>query len=439
MATRTLTDAFAKSEKAKPREKNGKLCTADYWDSKTRGFGLRVTAADARSWNVLYRVHGAQRRITLGDAKIMSLGEARDLAVRVKLDARKGIDAAAEERKKRDAAMAAKRAIGGDTFAALCDRYLAEYASRKRSGGQDESLIRRVLKPAWGDRKQTDISRQDAIDLLSRIKRRGTGHVANPHGAPVMANRVRALVSKIFGWAFDEGIIGADPTASLPKRHNDEDGRTRRLSEDEIRKFWTALDSKGAKIAGIFRLALLTAQRCSEVMRLPWSEINFDKREWTLPAARSKNKREHLVPLAPRALEILKELRDSNNGSAYVFPSRRSVRGSKPLTSVTMWIRRLQDELKFSEPWQFRDLRRTAATGMGEARVPKFIVARVLNHSDRSVTSRYDLYDYADEKRDALERWDKRLGEILRLETPKADASEISSPSRRSEIQLAAF
>src|SRR5260370_36246012 len=107
----------------------------------------------------------------------------------------------------------------------------------------------------WTHRKIADIEKRDVIAVLDKIVARG---------APVQANRVRSVLSKLFVFAAERDVLKNSPMALMPKR-DPEVPRERKLSDDELRRLWVALDVQPKKIAAAFKLALLTAMRRSEV------------------------------------------------------------------------------------------------------------------------------------------------------------------------------
>ena len=116
----------------------------------------------------------------------------------------------------------------------------------------------------------------------------------------------------------------------------------------------------------------------------------------------------HRIPLTGTALAILNRRKDSAGDSLYVFPGNR-------VKQSLRYIGKRHAEITKACGFTFqpRDLRRTGGTWVASTGVGRFIVARLLGHADRAITSVYDKYSYDDEKRGALERWDFRLKEII--------------------------
>jgi len=369
---------------------------ADWFDTLVPGLALRVGAAAARtetkSWSLHYRNKaGKQRRFTLGRYPTVGLAKARAEARRKLVEVHDGGDPA-ESRVRWRAA---------DTFAQLCETYMERHArAHKKSWREDDRLIRRELLPVLGGLKAAEVRRRDAIALLDAI-------VSRP--APVLANRVKALIHKIFVFAISRDVVDANPVSGIA-RPASEKARERVLTDDEIRTLWTTLDAESFKIRLLFKLLLLTAQRRNEVAGMPWSELDLDRGLWTLPGERAKNGRMHLVPLVGEALRLLREWREIQPEDAdYVFPGGKNGQPLGDLKKPLGRIRRVS-----GVNFRPHDLRRTAATRLSELGVPRAVTAKLLNHIEPGVTAQiYDRHSYDAEKRAALLKWDHRLHTLV--------------------------
>jgi integrase len=195
----------------------------------------------------------------------------------------------------------------------------------------------------------------------------------------------------------------------MVKRVAPERQRDRVLSEDEIRGLWKALDKEDAVIAAVFRLRLLTAQRGGEVLGANWAEMDLPTGWWTIPAERSKNGLAHRVPLSPQAVKVLKSLRSLTGDSPWVFPSPK--KESASIAHAQKAIERIVE--RSGVDFRGHDLRRTAASLMVGAGVPRLVVSKILNHVETGVTAVYDRHSYDLEKRAALDFWGKRLEAII--------------------------
>jgi integrase len=385
MPRQKLTDAFLRHAKP-PAE-----AQVEYWDTLTPGFGLRVSYGGRKAFVVLTRINGKLHRFTLGAYPKKGLAEARDDAERILKDAAKGVSPNEREVEERRKAQANKR----NTFAAVAEEFMADHAKNLRTRDQMQRQINVDLLPGWGHRPITSITRGEVKSLVREKAR----------SAPIAANRLLALVGKIFAWALDEEIIQASPAVRL-KRPAEERERERSLTDDEIQKLWPAFTALGYPFGPALKFLLATGQRRGEVAGMKWTEL--DGEGWNIPGARSKSKQGHRVPLSSLARQILEE---TPRLGEYVFVSPR---GAHPLDGWDYAKRRAESYLRTPiEPWRIHDLRRTMATQVRSLGVDRLVVSKLLNHAEAGVTKTYDRYAADPEKAAAMERWSDRLREII--------------------------
>lgn len=297
MATE-LTDKFAKSVVPTDRNK------IHYCDQIT-GFGLRVTPAGAKAFVLNYRNRsGRERRYTIGQFPGISVAAARKRAGELKNEIREGRDPLQEIETERTA----------PTIADLCQRFINEHLPKKRPSTQLEykSAIELAILPAWRHRKVADISFTDVDTLHRRITEKGTRRGRH---APYKANRVASVLSKMFAFAIRWQWRTDNPTRGLER--NTESKRRRYLSAEELSALLAALaerdnaprGSGSDRASDIVRLLLLTGARRGEVLSARWGQFNLRRGTWTKPAATTKQKLEHSVPLSAPARKLLAEIR----------------------------------------------------------------------------------------------------------------------------------
>ena len=375
----------------------------EYWDADTPGLGLRISDRGRRTWTLMYRVKGRQRRMTLGTYPSLSLADARKQARDHLRDVAHGKDPAAHKKAERHA----------ETFADLAELYLEKHARpKKRSWETDRRMIQHDLNPAFGHWKISDIRRRDVIALMDKIASRG---------APIMANRTLEVLRMICNFAITREIIEHNPCIGAPKP-GVETQREKVLNENEIRAVWRALDAEPPEIGALFRLRLLTAQRGGEVLRLRWPDLDFDAAWWTIPGEFSKNGKAHRVPLTEPTLKILRNLQSLATDLCWVFP------GSKrdgPIANIWKFGDRVRRRSKVN--FVPHDLRRTAASYMTSMGISRLVVGKILNHAEPGITAVYDRYSYDREKRQALETWASRLKEIVSRELAASNVLSLSA------------
>ena len=380
------------------------------------GLILECAPDGGRAWYARYQVgrgrDGRKLRyhrlgsFNEGEPDHLTLGQAKDKATALQVDAKRdGKDSFAEAR------AAARMHSAPGTFDELVRLWIERHGKQhKRSWKRDEDLHDRLIAPRLGARAAKDITRQDVSAALDDI------------GAKVglvQANRVQSVISACFSWALDEGHVLTHPAFRLRKRGK-ETVRDRHLSEVELRAFWKGLSTLPPAIADALRLLILTGQRRSEVGGMQLGELDLGAGlVWTLPPDRTKNKLAHAVPLTPAAIETVQRNVERRRGP-FIFPSRLT--NPKPVEGSTLSARfaDLMRELKIDGA-RLHDLRHTVKTGLARLGVPDNVSDRVTNQvtgQRARVGSRYDHHTYSDEKRRALELWEKRLLEIVEGRPP---------------------
>jgi integrase len=364
----------------------------EYVDQKVPGLALRVTPNGAESWTVRYRHRGRLRRLTLGDLAVVSLADARARGRDALHNASKGEDPAGDKQTGRRA----------ETVGELAELYLAKWAKpRKRSWKADDNLLRNRVLPQWRSRAIIDIGRHDVRLLVEAIAE---------GGAPVVANRVAALCSKLFAFALDRDLIKASPAVRIPRPAR-ETARDRVLTEEEIRSLWASFDALDPPMAAFYKLRLVTAQRGGEVVAMRWQDVDLHGGWWTIPAADAKNNLTHRVPLNATALKILQGLKKTAHKDAvFVLAAHHRAKGGGARG------KRQQSEAArtFTVPdFRGHDLRRTAASMMASGGISRLTTSKILNPVERTVTAVYDRHSYDAEKAAALRWWNAKLASIL--------------------------
>jgi integrase len=362
---------------------------AFFWDDDVTGLAVRLRSGGAKpSWVFQYRSGHRSRRMTLGAVSALSAAAARDRAIQLYAQVRRGEDPASEKAKVATAI--------GETFLAAADIYLKRQAERLRARSLIE--VRRHLliqaKPLHS-LPLAAIDRRAVSTLLSRL--------ADTAG-PVAANRVGSSIAAMLGFFVREGWTDINAAASINKRT--ETPRSRVLTDDELRKIWAGTSGTDQHSA-IVRLLLLTGARREEIGGLRWSEIDLGKALVTLPPARTKNAREHIIPLSALALSILEAQprrdRDHVFGEGPTHGYRGYSQGKFELDSRAPIA-----------PWVLHDLRRTVSTGLnGELGVQPHIVEAVLGHHQGGIASIYNRASYLREMTQALALWGEHIAAIV--------------------------
>ena len=397
MPRKKLTDLFV-AKVAAPTQ--GRV---EYFDATFPALALRVTDSGHKSWSLFYRAHGRLRRYTIGPYPAFDPAAARRAASTALHKVQAGGDPAEEKRARR---LAPKPAA--DDFASVAREYLERQVKRNTAAStyrETMRIIEQDVIPEWGKRSIHSIAKRDVIALID-------AKVAT--GAEVQANRVLARLRTLFGWAVEKDRIGVNPCEGL-RPPTKEKARDRVLSDAEVRAFWTATGELGWPFGPLFRLLLLTAQRRDEVATLEWAEIDLERRVWSLPREKAKNDQGHDVHLSQQVIDILAALPHVDGGLVFSTNGRTAVSGfSRAKERLDGLMTTVLGEP--AEPWILHDLRRTAATGMAGLKIAPHVVDRVLNHTSgtiRGVARVYNRFEYADERKAALEAWGRSVNTIV--------------------------
>lgn len=383
-----LTDRFCHNAKAG----GGRV---DYFDEKTRGLCFRVAPSGIKSFSLHFTApNGKRARLTLGRYPRLTLAHARSVAIEALGRAHKGED---------------PRLNAAGTLHELAGIYYAEHVRPKlRSAKAVERRLNKNVLPFIGGIALTDLHKRDINRVLTSIRERGH---------PTEAARVFEDVRAMLRWAVARGDLDFNPADGM-RRPVTPEPRDRVLSDDEVKTLWEVLPTalpRSKSIQRIVKLCLLTAQRVGEVSGMCRSELDLDAHIWTIPGSRTKNKHTHVVPLSIAAVAVIAECL----GEDYLFPDEIG-QGPLPGHAVAKSLRLAQERFGLAQ-WTAHDLRRTAVTNMAKLGVSPIVLGHVINHvsvTKAGVTlSVYSQYDYAKEKRQALDLWAAHLEAIVRGES----------------------
>jgi integrase len=344
------------------------------WDQSLVGFGARRQRKHIH-YLLRYRLNGHQRFHSIGRHGTFTPDTARTEAQRLLGLIAQRVDPASE------------RVRPADTFGAELERYL----ERKRSVLRPRSMVEVVRHLSVQCKslhrlKLAEIDRRTIALCLADIEQRS---------GPVARNRVRSSLSAFFAFAIREGLIDVNPTSGTGKA-TEQLSRNRVLTRAELAAVLNALDA--GPFSEIVRLLVLTGQRRSEIGSLRWTEVDFERGLIVLPPERSKNHRQHELPMSTQVRAVLERQPRKNE---FVF-------GGK----FTSWARAKADldrRLNGVAPFTIHDIRHSAATMMADRLdVLPHIVEAVLNHHSghrAGVAGIYQRAKYQDQMRAALQTW----------------------------------
>ncbi len=357
------------------------------FDEAMPGFGVRIRAGKKthRTFIVQFKIGAKHRRITLGNVAKVPLENARK-------EARKIFGRVANGEDPQNDKVEARRAAP-HTLKATIAKYLEARAKAMRPRSHDETS--RHLEKHWQPLHGFTLSSIGRANVAAQV-----AAIAKARG-PVAANRSRASLSAMFRWAIGEGLCEENPVAGTNRQ--DENGpRERALTDAEAAAVWLAV-SDDDDYGRLVRLILLTGCRRTELGGLKWSEIDVDGRTITVPAERTKNNQQHVLPLSDPTLAILEAI-PRREGRDRVFGI-----GGFGFCNWSKCKTELDKLVALKEPWTLHDLRRTVRTGLGKLGVQLHIAEAVLNHLPPKLIRTYDRNTYAAENKAALDLWASNL------------------------------
>ncbi|WP_198031221.1 site-specific integrase [Bradyrhizobium sp. th.b2] len=459
MAKRTTLTAAA-VEKLKPGKERREVA-----DAGAPGLRLVIqpSPSGSKSWAMRFRrPNGKSAKLTLGpldlsgkeaadEPKIgdpLTLAAARALAADISRQRQRSLDVVAEHKTAKQRRRIEVQERSSNTFAGAAQDFIKGHKVRKSGAkprrwretarllgfaypmdGGDPTFIKGGLAKRWGDKPIADIDAHDIYSTIDEARHKGVPGLErrNEGVSDARGRKMADALSVMFGWLHDHRKITANPTLGS-YRPPPPAARKRVLNvkmdvrrADELRWFWAACegDEIGEKFGAVFRLLLLTGCRLNEIARATRDELSDDSATLRLPGSRTKNRLPYDVPLPPLAREILKHAKRQTN-SEFLF----STTGHSPISGFSKIKKRLDEAMaaeaakeggKFVS-WRLHDLRRTCATGMAGLKVPPHIVEACLNHisgAKSGVAGTYNVEEYMEEKRAALERWASHVAGVI--------------------------
>jgi integrase len=334
---------------------------------------LLVTPTGSKLWRMAYRLDGKERTLSFGRYPTVSLRDARD-----RRDAAKALIAAGKDPSQQKKAEKVARAISNaTTFAGIADEYLEKLRQEARAPSTIDKVVwlLSLVKPKLGGRPISDIKAPEILGVLKSVEGRGNLETAK---------RLRGTIGAIFRYAIATARAEIDPTAALKGAIRAPRVKHRAAITDPqaLGELLRAIDGFAGQPATVAALKLLPLvfTRPGELRAAEWSEFDLEKAVWTVPASRTKMRREHHVPLSPQALAILAWLQPITGHGRLVFPGARTAQRPISENTLNAALRRLgytQDEVTS------HGFRATASTLLNES--GKFLadaIERALAHQD---------------------------------------------------------
>ena len=386
--TKTAVERLRYTREAKMIEGKPAYPHQILWDGNLPGFGVRVYPSGKRSFVLFFRAGGRQHMMSLGQFGPLTVEQARAKAKRHLAEVIEGGSPLAARR----------REAQGKTVKELCAAYLDRHARvHKKSFRDDEGRMARHVVPALGGLKVANVTRADIAKL----------HLKIGQAAPYEANRVLALLRKMFGLAKEWGFLpeaanNPAQTIGLFK----EKKRERWASAKEMPAIFQAIEAeRNPFIRCALFLYLLTGARKGELLRAKWHDVDWARSELRFPD--TKTDRSHQVPLSQEALKQLQQL-PRFEGNPHVFPGHKK---GRPLVNIEKPWARIRQAAGVAD-LRLHDLRRTVSSWLAQSGHSLHLIGRVLNHTNTSTTAIYARFD-DQHVRDALDSHGQAIGRLI--------------------------
>lgn len=398
------------------------------FDTDIKGFALKITAGGKKVFTYQGRVAGEKIRVTIGPYGAFTCDQARAEAEKLRAlfarglrpgDLERAAEANAEQRRQEDEARRYR------AFSSVAERYFAARVRKQARGKPVEALIQNVFVDRWQGRDIATIARRDVAAVVDEI-------VAD--GRPGAAREALKRIRPLFAFAVEKDDIAINPAEGI--RLDDKYvPRDRVLTDAELVEVWRAAETLGYPFGSMVQLLILTGQRLREVAEAPWSEIDLKAGLWAIAAARSKNRKAHIVHISPQAEKIIEAARQHQTEAKDAEGNRRytdcayvlSTTGKTPISGFSKCKAHIDAAIAEARaktagkpvedmmPWTLHDLRRTFATAGARLGIASHVIEKVLNHNPaalKGVAGIYNRFEYLPERKAALEIWGQYVEQL---------------------------
>ena len=358
------------------------------FDTDVIGFAARVQASGARTFTIDYRHAGRQRRMTIGRWPEWSVTAARERAKEL----RRAIDEGQDPLAARDEWRGAPRITD------MIDRYIAEHLPKlaKTNAGDQVSMLKKMVEPAWGNRLVTEITKSDVAKFLDFVaegrprpcKAKPNNRARKLQGhkpTPIRANRMGEVLRKMFTLAVEWEWRTDNPAQGFHRRI--EHARERFLSPEELTRLAAVLDTaEDQRAAAIIRMCMLTGARVGEVRTARFEQFNLDYAIWSKPASTTKQRKIHRVPISQDVAAIVRLRQQAvPSGNPWLFPGDTV---GQPVREIRRFWAKVQKDAGLADV-RIHDLRHTFASLLVSGGASLEMIGKLLGHSQMQTTQRY--------------------------------------------------
>lgn len=362
-----LTDSAIRN--AKPAEKPLKLTDG-------AGLYLEVTPAGGKHWRYRFRLAGKENLFAIGTYPQITLADARKARDAARELVKQGINPTQHRKQQKNATLEE----AANTFAANAETWFEDKSAPWSDGHRN--TVRRILDvdilPRIGKTPIRALTAPTLLQVMKKIEARG---------AVTRAILARQIMGQVFDYAILHGCAENNPTTPLKRqiaRRTVE--HHKHLEERDIGDFLRKLEDYTGHITTrtALQLLMMTAVRPGEMCGAAWAEFDLDAATWTIPAARMKMRRVHIVPLARQAVALLRDLEQVTGDGAYLFPTQ----GTKSQTIPPATLRNAVRKLGYADKFSPHGARGTFSTLMNARGYNADWIEKQLAHDDSDAVRR---------------------------------------------------
>ncbi|RTR38443.1 DUF4102 domain-containing protein [Shewanella canadensis] len=393
MARTTTPLTATQVANAKPKEKEYSLCDG-------RGLRLRIKPSGSKIWLFNYVRPNTTKRTNLGFGPFpeVTLASARKKCNEARVLLSQDIDPQlhSKEVEKQE------RIEQCNTLKLVTDTWF-EIKKQKVSENHGQKLYRRLelyLFPALGDLPIGSLTAPQVIKVLKPAEAKGNIETCK---------RVISWLNEVMTFAVNTGVIHSNPLIGIAAAFGVPEKRQMpTLKPAELPEFMEALSYASIKLTTrcLIELQLHTMTRPAEAAMAKWTEIDFDKHIWVIPAERMKMKREHIIPLTPQVTTLLKRMQPMSSHLEYIFPADRNPNTHTNTETANMAIRRMGYKGRLVA----HGLRALASTTLNEQGFDAELIEVSLAHVDKNtVRAAYNRADYIERRRELMCWWSEHI------------------------------
>jgi len=360
------------------------------------GLFLVIKTSGKKLWRFRYQRPATKQRtmIGLGAFPALSLANARSLRADYLALLANGIDPQVQAEVAEE-----QHQIALDSIFSTVAANWFQLKSKSVTPDYAKDIWRSLEKdvfPVVGGIPVQQIKARTLVEALEPIRSRG---------ALETVRRLVQRINEIMIYAVNTGLIDANPASGIgmaferPKKQN-----MPTLRPEELPSLMRSLIMSNLSLTTrcLIEWQLLTLVRPSEASGTKWSEIDIDKKLWTIPAERMKAKKEHIIPLSSQAVEILELMKSISAQREHVFPSRNDPKQSMNSQTANAALKRIG----YGGKLVAHGLRSIASTALNEAGFNPDVIEAALAHSDKNEVRRaYNRSTYLQQRHELMNWW----------------------------------